>query len=255
MNILIVENNSVDLRQLLFLLEQWGQKERQSFEFRTFSSGESCIASGLFDWPDVCFLDIQLSANTSSIASSITSCNISGVTANGINGIETAKILRQRGYQKPILFLTAFREYVFDGYKVHALDYLLKPLSYETLASCMREIERMFRKDTYLFQNGSELIRLSYSDIISIHSAHHLVELTTPTSVYTQRTTLEDIQCHLPSEFVRCHRTCIVNMAHIVSFSHSEIRLSNMTKMNIGRTYLQNVIQKFSDYTQHLCDL
>lgn len=240
MNILIIEDEHSDLQHLTTLLNRWKSERNLTIEIRYFLSAESFIAANLFQWPDVCLLDIQLSNSK---------------TPSVKNGIELAKILRHHGYQNAILFLTAFREYVFDGYKVHALDYLLKPVCYENLAPCLDEIERTLKREQYLFRNGSDVIRLSYSDIISIHSDHHTVEITTPNKVYVQKISLENILCHLPNEFVRCHRTCIVNLAHITSFSHAEVHLSNMTKVAVGRSYRKNITQKFSEYTQHIYPL
>lgn len=51
-----------------------------------------------------------------------------------MNGIEVAKRLRESGYQGIIVFLTAFREYVFRGYEVRALNYLLKPVKENTFS-------------------------------------------------------------------------------------------------------------------------
>ena len=49
------------------------------------------------------------------------------------NGIDICTQLRKNGYQGDIIFLTAFREYVFDGYQAQAINYLLKPVSPEAI--------------------------------------------------------------------------------------------------------------------------
>ncbi len=53
------------------------------------------------------------------------------------NGISICMQLREKGFHGDIIFLTAFREYVFDGYQAQAINYLLKPISEEIVNNCM----------------------------------------------------------------------------------------------------------------------
>ncbi len=76
-----------------------------------------------------------------------------------MNGISIAKILRVNGYNGNIIFLTAFREYVFQGYEVHALNYLLKPITLDSLKPCMDEVARDLSGNTYVFTVGKKLFR------------------------------------------------------------------------------------------------
>ncbi|MCD8076754.1 MAG: response regulator [Lachnospiraceae bacterium] len=73
------------------------------------------------DPTDIYFLDIQL---------------------GDMLGLDIAKDLRSHGYQGVIIFLTVFREYVFHGYEVHAMNYLLKPVKEESLYLCLDEVAR-----------------------------------------------------------------------------------------------------------------
>ena len=63
---------------------------------------------------------------------------------------------------------------------------------------------------------------------------------------------MEAIQSQLPSQFVRCHRSYIVNLSHVVKLTRTEILLTNGTKIDVGHSYYHNTSQKFLDYTQHL---
>ena len=65
---------------------------------------------------------------------------------NGLNGLETAEKLRAVAARIPLIFVSNERDYSLEGYRVHPLDYLLKPVDADTLAWCLDEI-RTFRAE------------------------------------------------------------------------------------------------------------
>lgn len=66
---------------------------------------------------------------------------------------------------------------------------------------------------------------------------------------YEQMSTLNKIIVHLPSEFIRTHRSYIVNMAHIYRITSGTIELSNHLTTQIARSYSKDVISAFAKYT------
>ena len=61
-----------------------------------------------------------------------------------------------------IQFLTAFREYVFRGYEVRALNYLLKPVKENTLFLCLDEIAKELSNNTYIYRNKQEIVSIGF---------------------------------------------------------------------------------------------
>lgn len=105
--IVIIENNLKELQELKKELNIWGNKYSIQIVINSYPSGELYFSKhGTFD-DDIYFLDIQL---------------------DGMSGLDIAKNLRLKNYNGEIVFLTAFCEYVFEGYQVHALNYLIKPI-------------------------------------------------------------------------------------------------------------------------------
>lgn len=167
-----------------------------------------------------------------------------------MNGIEVAKRLRESGYHGIIVFLTAFREYVFRGYEVRALNYLLKPVKENTLFLCLDEIAKELSNNTYIYRNKQEIVSIPYTDILTFSSRLHYVDiLTVDGKCYEQMSTLNKIIVHLPSEFIRTHRSYIVNMAHIYRITSGTIELSNHLTTQIARSYSKDVISAFAKYT------
>ena len=147
-------------------------------------------------------------------------------------------------------FLTAFREYVFRGYEVRALNYLLKPVKENTLFLCLDEIAKELSNNTYIYRNKQEIVSIPYADILTFSSRLHYVDiLTVDGKCYEQMSTLNKIIVHLPSEFIRTHRSYIVNMAHIYRITSGTIELSNHLTTQIARSYSKDVISAFAKYT------
>lgn len=168
-----------------------------------------------------------------------------------MTGIDVAKKLRSSGYNGIIVFLTAFREYVFHGYEVRALNYLLKPVNENNLFLCLDEITKELSNNAYIYRNRQEIVSLPYSEILTFSSRLHYVDiLTTNGKCYEQMSTLSRIIEHLPGEFIRTHRSYIVNMAHIYRITSSSIELSNHLTIQIARSYYKDVINAFAKYTR-----
>lgn len=230
-DIIIIENEPNELEHLKQSLNNWSLKRPFPISITAYASGEDYFASNTTHKVNLFFLDIQL---------------------NGMNGIDIAKRLRVEGYVGEIIFLTSYREYVFDGYQVHALNYLLKPAEELLLYSCLNEIEESLKKSYYVFRNKQEIIQIEYRDIISFSSSLHSIDILTYNEHFTQYATLSTVIGYLPKEFVRVHRSHIVNMAHIHKISGNNITLSNRMKVPIGRQYMNDIRKAFTDYTTRL---
>lgn len=243
MNIVILEDNANDLKNIFSILCEWEAKSCIPLSIRTYSSIDSFLHHFTILWADVCLLDIQISN---------THTNNKAMPVLEKNGVDVAKKLRALGYNKSIIFLSSHREYVFEGYKVHAIDYLLKPVTLKAIAPCLLEIQKKLQNHSYFFQTSTGIYQISYDEIIFFECTLHTIHLITSQRSYAQRATLEVIQSQLPSQFARCHRSYIVNLSHVIRLTRTEILLSNDTRIDVGRSYYQETSRKFIDYTQHL---
>lgn len=234
MKIIILEDQPIEARQLKQKCLTWSSQNNYNIELFEYRSGEDFFNNFSPDNYDSCsvfFLDIQMS---------------------GMSGLDVAKRLRKENCQKPIIFLTAFREYVFHGYEVHAMNYLLKPLKSTPLFLCLDEIAKNLTENSYLYRCKQDIVRIPYKNILTFSSNLHYVDILTLSGSYCQYSTLNSIIDYLPKEFIRVHRSCIVNMAHIYKISGNTIVLSNNMTTQIGRTYLKDVILSFTRYSTRL---
>ena len=231
LTISILEEQPTEAEHLKAILHKWSFQTNCELEISEYSSGEDFFEENdktTYQSFSVFFLDIQMKE---------------------MSGLDVAKKLRMEGYRGPIIFLTAFREYVFHGYEVRAMDYLLKPVKEETLFLCLNEIAKDLSGNSYLYRNKQDIICIPYKDILSFSSSLHYIDILTVSDHFCQYATLNNIIEYLPQEFIRIHKSCIVNMAHIYKVSGSTIVLSNHMTTQIGRSYMKSVIASFTAYS------
>ena len=95
--------------------------------------------------------------------------------------------------------------------------------------------------DYYCLHKDKNITRIPFNDIISISRLGHDCCITTASGLYTERTSLKNMEQHLPEPFIRCHKSCIVNINHVTSLSGSTIYLANKQTQTVGRNYLDDV--------------
>lgn len=231
MKITILEDSDSELKKLRKELISWSIEKNIDIYINTFNSGEDFFAKpeNYSSTIDLFILDISMKK---------------------MSGIEVSKKLRALDYQGEIIFLTAFKEFVFDGYEVHAFNYLLKPIDSTLLRRCLNEISMKKHSSCHVYKNNKhEMISIPYSDIIFCSVNRHYVDITTKDKVYIQHIDLSDLLKVLPNEFVQVHRSYIVNMSHVFSITHNRIHLSSNAVVDIGRTYASSFKKEFLKYS------
>ena len=235
LNITILDDEKNYIKQLVEELQDWGRKHDTAVSIRSFSHGEDLLEEE-FDDTELLFLDIDLKTKH-------------------WNGLDIAKKLRKNGFRGNIIFLTAFSEYVFEGYNVRAHDFLLKPIDAEKLTKCLRPIVESMNESFHIFQFREETFKIPYHKILAFSSYKHYVDIETliPASsseknvwkTFRQRISIRELESQLPEEFVRCHRSVIINAGKIISMTKTEAVLINDTMYPISESYLEGVREAF----------
>jgi DNA-binding LytR/AlgR family response regulator len=138
-----------------------------------------------------------------------------------LSGIEFAKILPST---TKIVFTTAFKQYAIEGYKVNALDYLMKPISYDDFLTAANKAldwftiaqkQEIYAQDRFMFiKSDYKLIRVSLDDILYIEGLKDYVRfyLADGTRIMSLMN-MKKLDDYLPHpEFLRTHRSFIVHM-------------------------------------------
>jgi DNA-binding LytR/AlgR family response regulator len=230
-NIAILEDNDQDFSYLSSLLTDWSCHNDNSITITRFQDSY-IIHDFTINNYDLLFADIELKE------------------AGSETGISICEKLRTYGFNNEILFLTAFKEYVFDGYNVRAFNYLVKPVTLEKLSECMRRFLELHTKTYYHLQDRSIIIQIKFSDILYITKESNNALIHTRNEIYYERTSLSEIMGKLTHAFIQCHKSCIVNLSHVNSLSGYEILLTNGTRLTVGRNYLTKIRNALLDYSK-----
>ncbi len=167
-----------------------------------------------------------------------------------LSGLEFANLLPKR---TKVVFTTAFDRYAIDGYKVNAIDYLLKPISYDKfLLSVNKAVEwfkvadkqELLSHDRFLYiKSEYKLVRVIFDDILYIEGLKDYIKLyfsddRKPIMSLMNMKKLED---YLPKpQFMRVHRSFIMNMSKVELIDRGRI-VVNGTFIPISDSYKDNV--------------
>ena len=134
-----------------------------------------------------------------------------------LNGIETAARIRQISPDVCIIFITQTPQYALNAYKVHALGYLTKPLSYHELCRELQEALRRIdvNKDEYiLLKNQTVTTKINIRDILYIEAQNHKLQIILYNqNAYQYYGKLGELEAQLEGKnFFRCHRAYLLNL-------------------------------------------
>jgi DNA-binding LytR/AlgR family response regulator len=179
-----------------------------------------------------------------------------------LNGIELARVLDSRGPNKPrIIFTTAYNQFALEGYRVDALDYLLKPFNYEEFLHAANKAlayaELLHKsnaapvaessvphpgqiEDEYLFVKVEyQLVRIALSDILYLESLKDYVKIFLQNSEKAILTlgSLKALEEKLPAKrFLRVHRSYIVSLDKINSITRNALQIGKIN-ITVGDQY------------------
>lgn len=155
---------------------------------------------------------------------------------SSINGIDVATIIRERDVKAYIVFVSAHPEYVMPSLKAKVFDYLIKPVSIDTLAECVNSIYKDFgRKNSsevkaINIKSGFNTYNLSFNEIIFFEKYGHLLVVHRLSGKIESSESLESVELRLDKKiFFRCHKSFVINISHIirVDFLDNIIYLKN----------------------------
>ncbi|OKS84886.1 LytR/AlgR family response regulator transcription factor [Mucilaginibacter polytrichastri] len=168
-----------------------------------------------------------------------------------LNGMELARVLDSRPNKPRIIFTTAYNQFALDGYKVDALDYLLKPFNYEEFLKAAQKAlkyQEMIAKaepepkqeEDYLFLKVEyQLVRVALSDILYIEGLKDYVKvwLKSAPKPLLSLTSLKALEEKLPSRrFMRVHRSFIVSLDQINSVTRNTLQIGSIN-ISVGEQY------------------
>ncbi|GAA4970836.1 LytTR family DNA-binding domain-containing protein [Algibacter aquimarinus] len=169
-----------------------------------------------------------------------------------ISGISFAKSINK---DVKIIFTTAYRDFAVEGFELQAIDYLMKPISFERLLKAVNTYFDVYASnetttatkvdpnDFMFVRADRRMIKIDFESIIYIESYSDYIKIHLANETVVTRETISAIEAKLPNKrFLRIHRSYIIALKHITSFTNEEITINN-TALTISRSYKKGVLE------------
>lgn len=233
---------SIDDQRLdSLMIETYAKLHPSLLHCGSFSNAGEAIAAIEAIQPNVVFLDIEMP---------------------GLSGLELLRNIKSK--IEIAIFVTSHPEFALEGFELSALDYILKPLTEERLALCVKRIEEywqmkqqsdayevLFENDMLTFKEGYNIIKIPTQEIIYLEAMQDYTKVVTTNKKYLTLSTLTGFLHKLSEEkMVRTHRSFAVALEKITGFANSQIACGNHS-VPVGKTY-RSIVNKLISQQQFL---
>jgi len=172
-----------------------------------------------------------------------------------LNGTDFVKTLKK---SPKIIFTTAYSEYALEGYELDVVDYLLKPVRFDRFVKAVNKAfpVQYFQPEELLspalqkpkesfvyFRADRKMVKVMLNDILYIESMKDYVKVITADATIITKQSISSVEAMLPeSEFLRIHRSFIVSISKIKSFTHEVIE-TEKAEIPIGKLYRNELMK------------
>lgn len=172
-----------------------------------------------------------------------------------LNGNEFLKALKN---PPKVIFTTAFSEYALQGFELDAIDYLLKPITFERFLKAVNKAYQSVGQKTEMpvedrrsesfvyFRSDRKMVKVMLQDINYIESMKDYVKVYTKSGMIITKQSISSVEAMLPERsFIRTHRSFIVSLDKVKTFT-SELIEVDRAEVPIGKLYRNEVMKVLS---------
>ena len=171
-----------------------------------------------------------------------------------ITGLDFLKSLKQA---PPVIFTTAFPQYALDGFDLNALDYLVKPISFDRFfkaalkAKEYYEVRQQFNAESaghtanyFFIKADNKLVKIMFRDVLFVEALQNYVTIHTTDKKYITYLTFKSVEEYLPpSQFIKTHKSYIIAAEKVESIEGNSIRIG-IHHVPISRNLKEEVMEK-----------
>ncbi len=233
-NVAICDNNKKDIRIVKNILNIIAVKNNIEINIDEFCSGKDIIKvyKKMITNYNVIFLEVDL---------------------NDIDGIEVAKYIMERDKYVKFIILSRTTKYVFEGYDILAVKYLIKPAIEDKIEKELFKVIKMQNITEKFYQINKKGIKklIDLNEIYYFEANQRKVNVFMKNCNIDYYEKLENIEFALKKKgFIRCHRSYMVNISKINEIKKDDLILTNGDILPIGRKYKSNLIERLSYYLE-----
>ena len=231
--IMLADDEGIVIDSLKFIIEK---EFKDTCEVQYAKTGRSVIELAESFRPDVAVMDIQMP---------------------GKNGMETARILRQKNERMVLIFVTAVEEYVFQAFDVGAFHYLVKPFSNEKLKEVVtkavhniKKSSRLEKDEKYIMvQTAGSHIKIFLRDIVYAEVYNRKVIIHTRSTDIEYYGKLQELSDMAGTDFFRTHRAYLVHFKYVEKYDATCVTMKNGTALIAKQNYPE-FVKQYLKYNQ-----
>lgn len=199
----------------------------QTYQLEKFYSGEDIIASNIKF--DIIILDMEM---------------------NELDGINTAKILRQNQDDFILIFMTAYKEKIRNAFEVDTFRFLMKPLEYANLIDCINEAVNLYNKaSVVIIRNKNDYVKVKVSKIMCFEALENINCVRLADREMTTQIPIGEYEEQLGNcGFYRTHKSYLVNFEYVSKITNDRIILDNGEAVKISRRKRSDFVNKYHRY-------
>lgn len=231
----VVDDDLNYCHEYIEYIQRYAKEHREAISVQEFHDGEDILDNYNAKF-DIILMDIDM---------------------RFVNGMDAAAKIRENDSKVIIIFMTNLPQYAMEGYKVDALDYVLKPVNYSDFSQRLtRAISKMQRRQTKYFlvpvRGGAsriDLARLMYVEVQNHDLIYHMSEENIQT-----RGTMRDVESRLTEEgFFRCSNCYLVNLAYVEGIVGNDIQIGNSV-IAVSRSRRKELLNALNNYFSEVAE-
>ena len=171
-----------------------------------------------------------------------------------LTGIEFVKSLQ---HPPSIIFITAYRDYAVESYELDVVDYLLKPITFnrffksinkflnrygqENMQAIVPTEKKGEEQDAIYVNSNRKFIKVPFSEVLYVESLKDYLRISLPDKQIVTKEKISQFQQKLPENFLRIHRSFIVNTKKVTAFTLHDVEIKEK-EIPIGISYRKEVL-------------
>ena len=170
------------------------------------------------------------------------------IIMQGLDGMKTAQIFREKASDKMLIFVSSSREYVFEAYDVEAFQYLLKPVDDRKLKRVLQKaiLKTERRSQEFIIVSRERQKRkLFLDDIYYFEIKGRMVDVHGPEGIFTYYEQIGELENKLRDKgFFRCHKSYLINLKYVDGYNRQEAILENGEAVVIAKRRYEEFCQE-----------
>ena len=169
----------------------------------------------------------------------------------GLNGLETARLIRKSNPDCAIIFLSSYTGFIFDSFEVSPYRFLLKPLDKGLLFSALDDFfEAQNNNRPLMIKDGGDIFCLNTNDIFYLEADNKNCFISLRNKKIRCRKTMARVYEELPHQhFGKINRAYVVNFNYISGYNSDAVTLRNGERLHVGRSYFKSFREEYSEFS------